>query len=439
MLYRQTLQQTGRFRDLLGAFCGSVEFQHLYKSDNDDALKELADTLRRAGRTEVKKTKTVVQPTSAHAQNLIVMTAYLARLPIPKELQYIKHAMLERVEPLMTALTDTVGAFQRPDCQAAWNKTFMHGHTLYMANAIVLTQSLLQALDEKSSPFMQIPHFTEKEVRYCLNSRTPSIKTIYDFMKLDMSEQRNLLRGLSDDEFLDVRAFCDRFPSANLEVKAPVVEGEEDGTVHAGDTVTIRAKLTIMRRSGSVFSPHTPNIGVRKEEAWWIWLADERLQCPIDVKRLTPSKAKGYGPKRRHKHCADDDCGEEKAEMVEELLKDPRVTRFNVKFRFQAPRAGQYNLEVKTACDCYNGAAKGTVVKMKVEKEVEPPSVDSVKYFDTDDESEAEEEEGSSDEEGTEDEYEYIEVTDEESEAGDFEEDDDDDDDAHGISVGAAR
>lgn len=437
ILYRETLQQTGRFRDLLGAFCGSVEFQNLYKPENDDALAEIADALRRAGRTDVRKTKTVVEPTPAHAQNLLVMTTYLARMAIPQQLNYIVEKMLVRMEALTKALADTVGAFHRPDCEAAWDRQFMHGHTIFMSNAFVLAQSLTHAVEEKSSVLMQIPHFTEKETRYCLNSRTPSIKTIYDLMKVDMSEQRKLLRGLSDDQFLDVKAFCDRYPSANLDVSEAVVEGEEDGTVHAGDTVTVRAKVTIMRRSGSIFSPHTPNIPHNKQEAWWIWLADERLRCPIDVKRLTWKMAKGYEAKQRRVEEEDEQLIKETKDDVllnEKLLEDPRVTRFAVKFKFQAPRPGMYNLEVKTVCDCYSGASKTKVIRMNVEKEIENGTGENVKYFDSDDESESESE-LESDAESTrvgesEEEYEYIEVSDEESDEGDF-----GDEDEHGISV----
>lgn len=451
-LYRETLQQSNRMRDLLGAFCASFEFHHLYKPENNDAILELIDTLRRAGRSEIKNVKTVIKPTPVIEQNLLVMSAYLARLPIPEQLHYVKEHMLSKVEPLITALTDTVGCFPRPDCQAAWDKHFMQGHTVYMATCIVLAQSLTQALDEKSSPLMQVPHFTEKEVRYCLNSRTPVVKTIYDLKKLHMAERRKLLRALSDDELLDVKAFLDRFPVVMLDVSEATVEGEDDSTVHAGDNVTIRVKLTIMRSSGSVFSPHTPNLPVRKEEAWWVWLADERLRCPIGVRRLTSKMAKGHGVKKKKQRscfgggCVEE-CGDEVGEVGEAgeageadsgLLKDPRVTRFSVKFKFRAPRAGMYNLEVKTACDCYNGASKAAVVKMKVEKEVEPPAEDTVKYFDSDDESseeessEEEEDEGEGEGEGedSDDEYEYIEVTDEESEAGDFE----DEDDEHGIA-----
>lgn len=442
MLYRETLQQTTKFRDLLAAFCGSYEFRRLYNSNNDDDLRALIESLKRAGK-DMKRTRSVVEPEPFQVQNFHVMTAYICRLPISEKLQYVKEEVLRRCDALLTAMTDTVGAFQRPDCQAAWEKTFMHGHTVYLATCISVTQCVIQALDEKSSPFLQIPHFTEREVRYCTSARAPVIRTIYDFMKLDMDVQRMILRDFTAQQYLDVKAFLDRFPLANLEVSDPVVEGEEDPTVHAGDTVTIRVKLTIMRRSGSVFSPHTPNLPFRKEEAWWIWLADERLLCPLEVRRLMPRMAVGHDPEQRKKK--DSCCGgdEHKDEDEEEmgtskLTCDPRVTIFNVKFNFQAPRAGDYNLEVRMACDCYKGASKAKVIKMKVAKEVEPPAETDVKYFDTDDESESDEESSEEEEEATEGEYEYIEVTDEEeSESGDFDEDgESDDDDPYGIVHG---
>lgn len=443
MLYRETLQQTTKFRDLLAAFCGSYEFRGLYNSDNDEDLGAIVDTLKRSGK-DMKRTRSVVEPEPFQVQNFHVMTAYLCRVPISKKLDYIREEILRRCDALLTAMTDTVGAFQRPDCQAAWPKTFMHGHTVYLATCLSVTQCVIQALDEKSSPFLQIPHFTEREVRYCAGSRAPTIRTIYDFMKLDMAGQRKILRDFSDQQYLDVKAFLDRFPSANLDVSDPIVEGEDNPAVHAGDTVTIRAKLTIMRRSGSAFSPHTPHLPFRKEEAWWIWLADERLLCPLEVRRLMPRMAVGHDPqgeRRKKDPCCggdDHDDDEHMDETTNKLTSDPRVTIFDVKFTFQAPIAGDYNLEVRMACDCYKGASKAKVIKMKVAKEIVPPPQSDVKYFDTDDESESEEEESSEAEE-TEGEYEYIEVTDDESESGDFDEEgESDDEDPYGIVNGAS-
>lgn len=442
MLYRDTLQQTTRFRDLLAAFCASYEFRDLYTSDNDESLAALSETLKRVSKNDMKKTMSVVQPEQFQVQNLLVMSAYLARIPIPDNLKYIVEEILLRSEALLTSMTDTVGAFQRPDCQAAWQKTFMHGHTVYLATCISLTQCVVQSLDEKTSAFMQIPHFTEREVRYCTSARSPAIRSIYDFMKLDTEQKRNILRNFTDDQFLDVQAFCDRFPVANIEITGPMVEGEEDSTVHAGDTVTIRIRLTIMRRSGSAFSPHTPCLPFKKEEAWWVWLADERLMAPIEVRRLLPKMARGHDLNRRKRH-GDDCCGGvvfddhdgEADEDMGKLSSDPRVTIFDLKLNFMAPRAGDYNLEVKTACECYKGASKSKVIKMKVAKEVEPPPESEVRYFDTDDESsdEYESSEDEEEEEETDGEYEYVEVTDDESAQGDF----DDDDDEFGITAGS--
>lgn len=434
MLYRETLQNSIRFRDLLAAFCGSYEFRELYNPDNDQVISDLGESLRRSGKADLKKMKTVVPPERFQVQNFFVMTAYLARVPIPKELDYVVKEILRRSESLLTCMTDTVGAFQRPECQAAWDKTFMHGYTVYLATCISLTQCVLQALDEKSSPFLQIPHFTEREVKYCMASRSPTVRSIYDLMRLDMEEQRKILRNFTDDQYLDMKAFLDRFPSANLEVSDAIVEGEEDPTVHAGDTVTVRAKLTIMRRSGSAYSPCTPSLPYRKEEAWWVWIADARLMCPIEVRRLLPKMANGHDAGSRKKAgrgCCDTDSQDKDLESHEKLTNDPRVTIFNMKFTFTAPRAGEYNLEVKTACDCYKGASKTKMIKMNVLKAVDPPEHSGVKYFDTDDESSAEEESTDAEDEGDDSEYEYIEVTEEESEAGDF-----DDDDDYGVSSG---
>lgn len=438
-LYGETLSQTSRFRDLLAAFCGSLEFAGLHTSDNDETLATLGDALKRKGKTDLSKAKTFTEPTRAQLQNLLVLSAYLARMPIPENLQYILKETLLRSESLLTAMTDTVGAFPRPDCQAAWDRCRMHGHTTYISTCIRLMQCLVQGVEDKMSPLLQIPHFTDSEVKFCMSHRPSSIRSVYDFMKLEMAEQKILLRSFSDEQLLDAKAFCDRYPLASLDVSEANVEGERDGTVHAGDSVTVRVKLSIFRRSGSIFSPHTPNLPFRKEEVWWIWLADQRLMCPIEVRRLSSKMARGHDPDQRgSKNLKGGGCcggvrenEDEEATVGERLAADPRVSIFDVRFNFIAPRSGTYNLEVKAFCDCYTGADKSKVIKMKVLKELETQSEGSLRYFDTDDESsseeeseeESEEDEGDEDEDdtGTDGEYEYIEVTDE----SDGEEEDD--------------
>jgi translocation protein SEC63 len=467
VLYRETLSHTQRFRDLLGAVAGSHEFADLYNPDNAELIPEMNAALKRANKDDLRKIKCVQQPEAYQAQGLLLLCLYLARLEIPPALQYALDEMLRRVDPLLTALTDTVGVFQRPDCQAAWGKHFMHGHTTYLSTCISVSQSVIQRLDKGDSPLMQIPGFTDREVRYCVGSRTHPARTVYEFMRLEEAIQRETLRAFTDDQFADVQAFCSRYPVALLELCEPTVDDDDDPTVHENDMVTVRGKVTVMRRAGSVYSPHTPNLPVKRPEVWWVSLSDQRLVCPIEVKRLMPKHARGHDPEasRAVAGSGGDSCcggistGTAAAsscdeDVSSELAKDPRVTVYDVCFTFTAPRAGTYGLELTAAVDCYAGCNKSKVVKMVVKDATAPDTSDNPPYFDASDESEADVSESSSDEDDdgkskgsesdTDAEYEYIEVTDSEEEgevsdprAGGREADDisDDDKGAAGVPV----
>lgn len=173
------------------------------------------------------------------------------------------------------------------------------------------------------------------------------------------------------------------------------MEDEEDGSVHAKDSVTVRGRLSFMKKKGSVYLPHTPNIPGRKSEVWWVSLADQKLLCPIDVKRRLPKYAKGHNPEGKKLSTSGDICCGKvsscSAELVtsdaSDLPDDPRVTVYDLKFQFTAPKPGTYNLELSAAVDCYIRCNKSRSVKLVFQ---EPKAIDSTgqpRYFDTDDES----------------------------------------------------
>ena len=440
MLYRDTLSQSHKFRDMLAAFASSFEFERLYVPEHEDKVRELIAALKRAGKMDLRKMNFVMQPTQAQIQNIVILSARIAGIPIPLELQPTLAKILSHSEPLLTALADTVGMFQRPDAENAWSTMKPRGHTVHLITCLRLMQCVFRGTDEKDVALLQLPHFTEKEVKFCTTSRTSPARDIYNFMRLAGKEQRSLLRGFTDEQFDDVMKFCERYPYANLTASAPRVEDEDDDSVYEGDTVTVRAKLTVMRKQGSVFSPCAPDLPAGKQEIWWVWLADQRLMCPIELKRLLPIDARGHNPDGVKKDSHDACCGVGGAvekpvekDASDELAKDLRVTIYDLKFSFVAPRAGNYALEVLAAVDCYHGCSKKVVLNMAVKaEEAKPPPPEPVRYFDTDDEPMSSSEEESSDEEKDSDsEYEYIEVTDD----GESDSEDESDDDMIDISV----
>lgn len=435
LLYRDTISQTQKFRDLLGCVAGSLEFAPLFKEDNVKLFNGMTKRLKAAEKDgDLAQVKSVRKPQPFQVQNLILLNLYLARLPIPAELHYVMDGIMSRVEVLCTALTDTVGAFQRPDCQKIWQGTYMHGHTVFLKTCILVSQCLIQGADRTDSPLMQIPHVTPREVHFLTSSTTTPAKSVYDFLKLDAQAQRALLPEFSDEQFADVQAFCQRYPVAMLTLEDPVVEDEEDGTVHTKDSVTVRARLSVMRKKGSVYSPHTPNLPGKKSEVWWVSLSDQKLMCPVEVKRLLPKDAKGHNPDGKKKAPSGGCCGgvssggddHHRPSDANDMPDDPRVTVYDLKFQFPAPKPGTYTLELSAAVDCYVGCNRSRTVELVVKEPKEIDTTDQPRYFDTDDESDYdpdmetdsddsdERKEAETDPEDSD--FEFIEVTDDEAE-----------------------
>lgn len=83
----------------------------------------------------------------------------------------------------------------------------MHGHTVFLATCINVSQCLIQGVDKTDSPLLQIPHVTDREVDI-LTTRAAPTKSVYDFVKLDADAQSALLPSFTNDQFQDVQAFC---------------------------------------------------------------------------------------------------------------------------------------------------------------------------------------------------------------------------------------
>ena len=380
-LFAECLVKLQKLKDYITAFATATEFEELYKESNVEKVKSLVAKLRKEDLFDPKKAR-CLRPWQAYQfQNLMVMIAYMNRVEIPKELDYVVPAILERVEPLTTAFIDTMGVIGRPDCSKIYPNMRMRGLTSRVDTVLKVSQHVIQGLTERDSPLLQIPHFTQRLARMCISprgSRSP-VKTLYAFSKLDLEEQKALAQGLTDEEWLDVRAFLDRYPQATLNVSDPFVEDEDDGKVRASDRITIKGSFEVSHNAGSIYSPHCPNLPQKKSEVWWVVLSDKKLNCPIEVMRLTPKDGK-------LKKISKDSSKDGKDEL------DPTTTVYDLKFSFMAPRPGKYEYEVRVDVDCYLGCEQSKTVAVQVLEPVEPDESKLPKYFDTDDESSSEEE-----------------------------------------------
>ncbi|KAI8791769.1 translocation protein SEC63 homolog [Biomphalaria glabrata] len=122
-------------------------------------------------------------------------------------------------------------------------------------NFMKMSQMVVQALDEKSSPLQQLPHITPEMLRH-FTTRKRDIRHIRDFVNMKDEDRRMMLRNLSDNEYLDVMTVCANMPYIEMSVKTEVLD-EEDETITAGSIVTVTVKL-VRKDMGEMFENQIP-------------------------------------------------------------------------------------------------------------------------------------------------------------------------------------
>eukprot|EP00898_Chlorokybus_atmophyticus_P007000 jgi/Chlat1/7300/Chrsp58S06941 len=175
-----------------------------------------------------------------------------------------------------------------------------------------LSQMVTQALWERDSPLMQLPHFNKEIVARC---QAKGVETVFDVVELEDDVRRELL-SLSDAQLLDVAKWCNRYP--NIDLTHQVVNAEELAT---GDTVvvqvTLEREVDPSEELGPVIATRYPKV---KEEGWWLVVGDPKNNTLHAIKRVSLQ------------------------------------TRSKLKLDFAAPsKAGKYDYTLFFMCDSYMG------------------------------------------------------------------------------------
>lgn len=161
-------------------------------------------------------------------------------------------------------------------------------------NAMKLCASIVQALWENKSPFLQLPHITENMLRQFF-SRKRNIRNITQLACMKSADRRNILRYLSADEYSDVMNVIGKMPRIDVEVKFEVEDDEDSFTITAGAYVTVTA--TLFRQDMSTLFDSVneeTQVDVCNEEKEEAALNEESQQKP-KFKSADRSKKKGKG------------------------------------------------------------------------------------------------------------------------------------------------
>uniref|UniRef100_A0A4W4FGV8 Translocation protein SEC63 homolog n=1 Tax=Electrophorus electricus TaxID=8005 RepID=A0A4W4FGV8_ELEEL len=222
---------------------------------------EVPQLIRELGNINVKKKEPpFCYPYSLKARVLVL--THLARMEVSETIEEDQRFVVKKCPALLQEMIN-VG------CQLTMMATSRGGfrapRLTSIENCMKLTQMAVQGLQEAKSPLLQLPHFEEEHLRYCI-SKKYKVRTLEDLVSLKDSDRRNMLRFLGEEKYDEVMAVLGSFPSITMETKLQVLDDEDSNNITAGSIVTVTVTLTRKRMSQGDATKNKPKVWQNKNK-----------------------------------------------------------------------------------------------------------------------------------------------------------------------------
>uniref|UniRef100_A0A671NKS2 Translocation protein SEC63 homolog n=1 Tax=Sinocyclocheilus anshuiensis TaxID=1608454 RepID=A0A671NKS2_9TELE len=175
---------------------------------------EVPQLIRELGNINVKKKEPpFCYPYSLKAR--VLLLTHLARMDVSENIEEDQRFVMKKCPALLQEMIN-VG------CQLTMMATSRGGlrapRLTSIENCMKLSQMVVQGLQEAKSPLLQLPHFEEEHLRYCI-SKKYKVRTLQDLVSLKDSDRRNMLRFLGEEKYDEVMAVLGSIPYINMETK----------------------------------------------------------------------------------------------------------------------------------------------------------------------------------------------------------------------------
>ena len=310
--FHHALSESTPMKGLPEALAGSAEFRKRNLPKTQQDKKEIADLT-------VKVRSQMLKPKYNHPVcvkgNVLLHAHLLRKLDLLSEQQAddLKY-MLRRSPALIDAM---ISVCDHQD----WMKTAI--------TAIEFGQYMAQAMWIKDSPLLQLPQFTEEEVKHVQKGKTV-VKTVQEYRDLPDDQKKGMV-DFSTQQKQDVTDFLKIFPDVEVSTRL-YVDDDEDDKVYENDLVTLA--VTVTRKNvaeGETVGPvHAPHFPFPLKEAWWFIMGQAHSGKVIHIEKVaSPNKV---------------------------------VTH---KIRFMAPPKGTYRFDLYVKSNAYVGCDFHTTVDME--------------------------------------------------------------------------
>lgn len=306
--YNFALSEHAHPRMLPEILAGSAEFREIPQRSSDEA--ELGALFRKFKSQDMIAKPKFNHPSIAKAN--LLLHAHFLREKLSPTLTADLHAMLKKAILLIDGMLEiSVGK--------SWLQTTL--------NMIELQQFLTQALWFKDPPFLQLPHFTEAEVKHVVTGKN-AIRSMHQYVDLP-ADQRKGLNDFSDEKKAEINKVLEMMPNVELAITIGV---EDEDIIAEGDIMTVTIKLTRknVKEGDTCDLVYAPQFPYPKLERWYCVVGDTKMN---------------------HLHAFGKITSQERTAELKLQLQAP-------------PRAGTYQLEIFVKSDSYVGLDLRAIAKV---------------------------------------------------------------------------
>ncbi|CAL8467727.1 g7265 [Coccomyxa elongata] len=199
--------------------------------------------------------------TDPHTKANALLQAHFSRTALAGDLAADQRTVVPQATRLLQATVDVISS-------SGWLNPALA--------AMEMSQMVSQALWERDSVLMQLPHFTKDLAAKCAAA---GIESIFDLQEMEEDARQELLQ-MSAGQLEDVARVCNRYPDIQLTYQLPT------GTsTAAGEQVTLVAELE-RELEGDLRPVDAPRYPGRKDENWWLVVGDSKANTLLAIKRV---------------------------------------------------------------------------------------------------------------------------------------------------------
>ncbi|XP_019185003.1 PREDICTED: DExH-box ATP-dependent RNA helicase DExH12-like [Ipomoea nil] len=203
-----------------------------------------------------------------HVKANALLQAHFARQVVGGNLASDQQEVLLSANRLLQALVDVISS---------------NGWLNLALLTMEVSQMVTQAMWERDSMLLQLPHFTKDLAKKCQENPGKNVETVFDLLEMEDDERRELLQ-MSDSQLMDIARFCNRFPNIDLTYEVVESENVSAGGDDVSVQVTLERDLEGRTEVGPVFAPRYPKT---KDEGWWLVVGDPKSNQLLAIKRVS--------------------------------------------------------------------------------------------------------------------------------------------------------